>query len=85
MMEIAVAAGIAIISAVVSFAVSWGYSLKGLDVLMKQIERHSTKHEDHYRHAGDVNLHWTPRERDALTKTLESIDAKIEELLKRER
>lgn len=71
------------IGGVIGFSILWGKMTNRIDnVELKQGE-HSRHHEDHYNHAAKADVHWTTRERNELTKTLDRIEAQTTELLRR--
>ena len=74
---------LAAISAFVAFLVSWGWSKRAMQDIEKQIDKHANYHKEHYTHAADTDAHWTPRERDALTRQIDRIEKGVSQLLQR--
>lgn len=52
-------------------------------LVAKKLEAYDSQHQDHYRHAAKADVHWTPRERDDLSKRLDEMSKDLKELLKR--
>lgn len=63
--------------------ITWGYQKRRFEDSDVRHTSHTAKHELHFRHEGDGDKHWTRRERDELSKTLNRMDENIQELLRR--
>lgn len=75
-------------SGLMGYLVSHGYNLRNQKVVTDKLSEHTTQISE-YRaildgHMTDSDAHWTPRERDALTKQIDRIDGNVQKLLERE-
>ena len=52
-----------------------------LDNIEKGLDRSFAHHGDHFEHSRDLDIHWTTRERDSLSKRLDKQDEQIGEIL----
>jgi hypothetical protein len=73
------------IAAVVACAGLYGFFRKHDEATGQDSQRLSSVERDnvkHFAHAGNQDMHWTKREREALTKTLEKISQNVETILR---
>lgn len=49
----------------------------------KKFDTYDQQNRDHYQHAAKADVHWTPRERDDLSKRLQDMGDDLKELLRR--
>lgn len=93
-MAIWIALGVTIAAYLVTVAMNWGYNKKQFESIVEKqedsVERYDAYHKIHFQHAEndekhfkDFELHWTSRERDSLSKTLDLMQKDIAELLRR--
>lgn len=70
---------ISLIAIVRSYSEDLGERRAWREIVEKTLNRHSEQHQDHYRHSSNADMHWTAREREALTGQLDRIEELIRE------
>ena len=66
---------------IIIIAVQWGSVRQQLRAVVDRFDRQRGRLNAHDDHIRDMNIHWTPRERDALVTQLKQLD-RIEELIR---
>ena len=75
--------GVTLFFSLLAVVKSYGYDKRRMEDLENKVRQHDRLHAKHFEHTVDQNAHFTPRERDELTKKLDLILDELIEMRKR--